>query len=127
MGKQNIVIVGGGAAGVNAARVLSPALDPAKYNLILINPLPYRIWLIAALRVVVSPDEQLQKDTMLPYDKVFTNGNGKFVEGVVKSIQPEKEGGGSVTLESGESIEYVVFAGSLFKKRELIVSQATVS
>jgi NADH dehydrogenase FAD-containing subunit len=110
MGKQNIVIVGGGSAGVGAARVLSRALDPSKYSLILINPLPYRVWLVATLRVVVSPNEQLEKDAMIPYDKIFANGNGKFVEGVVKSFKPDEEGpgGGSVTLESGESIAYVV-------------------
>jgi apoptosis-inducing factor 2 len=105
MSKQNIVIVGGGSTGVNAVKVLSRSLDASKYNLILINPLPYRIWLIGTLRVVVSSEEQLQKDVMLPYDKIFVNGNGKFVEGVVKSFEANKEGGGSVTLESGEKIK----------------------
>jgi NADH dehydrogenase FAD-containing subunit len=105
MSKQNIVIVGGGSAGVNAARTLSRSLDKSKYNLILINPLPYRIWLVATLRICVSPHDELQKDVMLPYDKLFANGNGKFVEGVVKSFEANKEGGGSVTLESGEKIE----------------------
>ena len=105
MSKQNIVIVGGGSAGVNAARTLSRSLDKSRYNLILINPLPYRIWLVGTLRVCVAPNDELQKDVMLPYDKIFTNGNGKFVEGVVKSFEANKEGGGSVTLESGEKIE----------------------
>ena len=105
MSKQNIVIVGGGSAGVNALRTLSSSLDKSKYNLILINPLPYRIWLVASLRVCVAPNEQLQKDIMISYDKLFANGNGKFVEGVVTSFEANKEGGGSVTLESGEKIE----------------------
>jgi NADH dehydrogenase FAD-containing subunit len=105
MSKQNIVIVGGGCAGSNAAKALSRTLDKSKYNLILINPLPYRIWLIGTLRLCVSPEEQLQKDVMLPYDKLFVNGNGKFVQGLVKSFEASKEGGGSVTLESGEKIE----------------------
>lgn len=105
MSKQNIVIVGGGSTGVNAVRTLSRALDKSKYNLILINPRPYRIWLIGTLRICVSPEEQLQKDVMLPYDKVFVDGNGEFVEGIVKSFEANKEGGGSVTLESGRKIE----------------------
>ncbi|KAG5635072.1 hypothetical protein H0H81_012541 [Sphagnurus paluster] len=104
---KNIVIVGGGAAGVNAAKVLSKTLDTSKYQLILINPLPYRIWLIATLRWSVTNDETLKKDITLPYDKIFANGNGKFVEGTVKSFQASKEGG-SVTLESGEVINYHV-------------------
>ncbi|KAG6909523.1 hypothetical protein DXG01_017080 [Tephrocybe rancida] len=105
MGKQNIVIVGGGGAGVNAAKVLSKTLDHSKYQLILINPLPYRIWLIATLRLAVTQDEALKKDVFLPYDKIFLNGNGKFVEGKVVSFEASKEGG-SVILESGEKIDY---------------------
>ena len=107
MGKQNIVIVGGGSAGVNAAKTLSRSLDASKYQLILINPLPYRIWLIATLRLTVSPQEGLKEEIMLPYDKIFAKGNGKFVEGTVASFEASKEGGGIVTLESGEKIEYV--------------------
>ncbi|KAF8075300.1 FAD/NAD(P)-binding domain-containing protein [Lyophyllum atratum] len=104
---KNIVIVGGGSAGVNAAKALSRTLDSSKYQLILINPLPYRIWLISTLRVIVTKDDALTKDTMLPYDKVFVNGKGKFIEGVVTSFESTKDGG-SVTLESGEKIDYHV-------------------
>ncbi|KAG6872840.1 hypothetical protein C0995_006010 [Termitomyces sp. Mi166 len=107
MVKRNIVIVGGGSAGVNAARALSKTLDPSKYGLILINPLPYRIWLVATLRLAVTQDKVLKKDIFLPYDKVFINGNGKFVQGKVVSFEHSKEGG-SVTLESGEKIDYHV-------------------
>jgi NADH dehydrogenase FAD-containing subunit len=103
---KNIVIVGGGGAGVTCAKALSRTLDSSKYQLILINPLPYRIWLVATLRLIVTNDDALKKDVMLPYDKIFTNGNGKFVEGTVKTFEATKEGG-SVILESGETIEYV--------------------
>ncbi|KAG6847570.1 hypothetical protein H0H93_007320 [Arthromyces matolae] len=105
MGKQNIVIIGGGSAGVAAAKTLSKALDPSKYQVIVINPLPYRIWLIATLRLAVTQDEALKNDIFLPYDKVFVNGNGKFVQGKVASFTHSKEGG-IVTLESGEKIDY---------------------
>ncbi|KAF5379373.1 hypothetical protein D9615_006582 [Tricholomella constricta] len=107
MSKKNIVIVGGGGAGVTAARALSRTLDSSKYELILINPLPYRIWLVASLRLIVTQDEALRKDIMLPFDKVFVNGKGKFVEGTVTSIDPTKDAS-SVTLESGEKIDYHV-------------------
>jgi hypothetical protein len=47
---------------------------------------------------------------MLPYDKLFVDGKGKFVQGVVKSFLPNKDGGGgTVTLESGETIECAFF------------------
>ncbi|KAG5353578.1 Apoptosis-inducing factor 2 [Termitomyces sp. T112] len=105
MAKRNIVIVGGGSAGVNTARALSKTLDSTKYELILINPLPYRIWLVATLRLAVTQDEALKNDIFLPYDKVFINGHGKFVQGKVVSFEQSKEGG-SVTLESGEKIDY---------------------
>lgn len=109
MAKKNIVIVGGGSAGGNAARALSRSLYSSKYQLILINPLPYRIWLIATLRMTVSDHhDSFQQDTLVPYDKIFINGNGKFVEGTVSSFTPAKEGtGGTVTLNSGEIFEYV--------------------
>ncbi|KAG5643925.1 hypothetical protein DXG03_009333 [Asterophora parasitica] len=105
MSKKNIVIVGGGAAGVGAAKALSKSLDSSKYQLILINPLPYRVWLVATLRLVVTKDEALKKDILLPYDKIFAKGKGKFVEGTVASIDATKDAS-SVTLESGEKIDY---------------------
>ncbi|GLB41479.1 putative FAD NAD-P-binding domain-containing protein [Lyophyllum shimeji] len=107
MSKKNIVIVGGGSGGANAARALSRTLDSSNYQLILINPLPYRIWLVGTLRAIVTNDETLKNDVMISYDKVFVNGNGKFVEGTVKSFEATKEGG-TVTLESGEKIDYHV-------------------
>jgi len=97
MSKKNIVVVGGGSAGANVVRALSRSLNTAEYQLILINPLPYRIWLIGTLRAVVSPE--FQKEIMVPYDKVFVDGKGTFVQGVVASFEASKEGGGSVTLE----------------------------
>lgn len=103
--KHNIVIVGGGSAGVNAVKTISKSLNYSKYNLILINPLPYRIWLVSALRVIVSQQDALEKESFLPYDRIFENGKGTFVEGVVAAIHPSKEGGGSVTLASGKPIE----------------------
>jgi NADPH-dependent 2,4-dienoyl-CoA reductase/sulfur reductase-like enzyme len=109
MSKKNIVIVGGGSAGVNAAKTLAKSIDASQYEIVLINPLPYRIWLIATLRLTVAPQEGLKEDILLPYDRVFTNGAGRFVEGTVASFEPSKGGGGVVTLESGEKIPYVAF------------------
>ena len=52
--KKNIVVVGGGAAGIPIARGLSAKLDASKYNLILINPRPYSIHMLAGARLTTS-------------------------------------------------------------------------
>lgn len=105
MAKRNIVIVGGGTAGVGAVKTLLQSLDASEYQVILINPLPYRIWIIASLRLTVAHEAGLQEQMMLPYDKIFVEGKpGKFVQGTVKSFEA-REDGGKVTLESGEIIE----------------------
>lgn len=105
--KKNIVIVGGGTAGVHAAKSLSRSLDADQYQLVLINPLPYRVWLIASLRLAVSPQEELKEITS-KYDKILSDGEAKFVQGTVTAIESSVGGGGSVTLESGEKIQYHV-------------------
>lgn len=103
--RKNIVIVGGGQAGAAAARELSGKLDAIKYNLILINARPYQIFLIATLRIVVSPVDDLQSDVFLPYNKLFINGNGTFVHGTVSAIT-DNGSGGVVSLESGDEVKY---------------------
>ncbi|KAF9456366.1 FAD/NAD(P)-binding domain-containing protein [Collybia nuda] len=106
MAKQNIVIVGGGAAGVAAAKILLQSLDASQYQTILINALPYRIWPLASLRLTVSHETGYQEQVMLPYDKIFIDGKpGRFVHGTVKSFEATEDSG-KVTLESGETIEY---------------------
>jgi NADH dehydrogenase FAD-containing subunit len=80
--KLNIIVVGGGY-GASTARLLSAQLDAEKYNLILINPLPYRIHLIATARLAVTDEGDFEHSAMLPYDRLFHNGNGTFKQGKV--------------------------------------------
>ncbi|KAI3600521.1 apoptosis-inducing factor-like mitchondrion-associated inducer of death [Moniliophthora roreri] len=102
-----IVIVGGGSAGVHVARPLSKALDPAKFNIIPINPRPYIIFLIPTLRVVVSDRDRLQEQTFVPYDRVFHNDNGTFVQGEAARInQKSGERHGEVVLTDGQRVGY---------------------
>ncbi|KAJ6511399.1 FAD/NAD(P)-binding domain-containing protein, partial [Mycena vitilis] len=102
-----VVVVGGGAAGVNIARPLSAQLDAAHYTLFLINPLPYRILLPAALRMVVSDTDDLATTALVPYDKIFQGGRGTFVQDSVESIHQEMGATtGFLTLGSGEELAY---------------------
>ncbi len=106
-GKLNVVVIGGGY-GALAARRISAYLDSSKYNLILINPRPYRIHLIACARMVVSDRDELTKSAFAAYDHVFYNDKGTFVQATVTSINKSEKTGGSVTLDSGEKIPFHV-------------------
>ena len=108
-GKKNVVVVGGGY-GANVARSISATLDVSKFNLILINPLPYRIHLVATARLVVSDQDKLEDAAFMSYDKLFHNGKGTFIQALVSSVEK-----GAVVLDSGERIPYfalVVATGS---------------
>ncbi|KAK7031196.1 hypothetical protein VNI00_013612 [Paramarasmius palmivorus] len=106
--KTNILVVGGGIAGISIAKYFS-SLDPAKFDIVLVNPRPYCIFLIPALRMVVSDQDRLEDKIILPYDKLFIRGNGKSVEGtVVKINQTPGERHGEVLLHDGETLGYDV-------------------
>uniref|UniRef100_A0A0W0GER0 FAD/NAD(P)-binding domain-containing protein n=1 Tax=Moniliophthora roreri TaxID=221103 RepID=A0A0W0GER0_MONRR len=82
--RTTILIVGGGSAGVNITRPLSKSLDPAKYNV-----------------------NHLEDQIMVPYDKLFHNGNGTFVQGEVTKInQKPGDTHGEVVLSNGKTLEY---------------------
>lgn len=109
--KKNVVVVGGGFAGVTIARALSAKLDTSKYNLILISPRAYNIHMIAGARINVDEAGKFEEQAFLPYDKLFVNGNGTKKTGVVTSISTNKEGkGGVLTLEDGETVSYHLLA-----------------
>ncbi|KAJ7151223.1 hypothetical protein C8R46DRAFT_1123597 [Mycena filopes] len=107
--RKSIVVVGGGSAGVNIARPLSSKLDPAKYKLVLVNPRPFRVLLPATLRAVVSDVDNLgtTEAALVPYDKVFHDGNGLFVQDSVTGVhQNAGEASGFLELGSGEQLPY---------------------
>ncbi|KAL0951560.1 hypothetical protein HGRIS_008242 [Hohenbuehelia grisea] len=115
---KNIVIVGGGGAGQTAARTLSQKLDASKYQIILIDPRPYRVLLPATLRVVTADTDNLAEEAFVPYDRTILNNAGQFVQGKVVSISSHSEKAGTVTLESGETIEYaylVLATGAIWR------------
>ncbi|KAJ8487258.1 hypothetical protein ONZ51_g4281 [Trametes cubensis] len=105
--RQNVVVVGGGWAGTLIARDLSAKLDASKYNLILVSDKPYFIHLIAGARFTVTAEGKLEDQALVPFDKLFHNGNGSVKIGKVVSVSGRAgEKGGEVVLEDGERIPY---------------------
>lgn len=118
MSKKNVVIVGGGSVGTAVARELSAKLDASKYSITLINDRPYFVFLVAGARLTVTAEDKLEDTALIPYDKLFHNGNGTVKIGKVVSISEGAAGkGGEVALENGERISYaslVLATGSVW-------------
>ncbi|KAL0581579.1 hypothetical protein V5O48_000509 [Marasmius crinis-equi] len=101
--KTTIVVVGGGVAGTNIARPLSKSLDPALYEIILINPRPYSIILPPCIRMITSDKNDLKENVLVPFDRLFINDNGRFVQGEVVGIDANAR---ELQLKSGETLGY---------------------
>jgi NADPH-dependent 2,4-dienoyl-CoA reductase/sulfur reductase-like enzyme len=106
--RQNVIIVGGGAAGASTARELSALLDPAKHRLILITARPHYTHLPGTIRMVVSSEEKLEERVFMPYVPDWLHGKGEVKVGRVESIEKSGEKGGRVVLADGETLDYSV-------------------
>ena len=121
--KIEIVIVGGGS-GAALATKLSAArskFDPAKYNITVITPLPYNVFLLAAARIAVTSEGSLDStnQAFIPLDKVFNSGKGanvaqagRVLQGRVVNVLEDR-----VELDNGSSLRYnylVLATGSVW-------------
>jgi NADH dehydrogenase FAD-containing subunit len=105
--RDNVVVVGGGISGVTVAQGLSKKLDHRKFNLILIEPRPFHVWLPAAARMVVTSDEKFAETAVFPFDRVFAKDKGTVRQDKVVSIKTGKgEEAGELELASGETLQY---------------------
>jgi len=122
--KLSVVVIGGGAAGVTVAQTLDKKLNPATHSVALITGRDYFLHLPATLRMLVTPQPELEHHAILPYDNVFGTGNGigrlsRVVHGKVDHVEENYGGaGGSVHLSNGEKIDWdalVIATGSVWK------------
>ena len=105
--RKDIVIVGGGIAGVLAAKALSAKLDHTRFNLILVDARTSFVHIIAGARMVVTSDGNLENEAVVPFDRMFPKGKGAHVLGTVTEIQETAPGkGGDLVLSNGEKIHY---------------------
>ena len=104
--KKNVVIVGGGYAGVHVAQYLTKQLDHAQYNLILLSPRPYYLHLIAALRMLVTDEGKLEERALVPFDRL---PGVTYVQGTLREIEETAPGkGGALHLADGDTLPYAV-------------------
>jgi apoptosis-inducing factor 2 len=96
--QPTVVVIGGGYAGVSAAKALDDVADVA-----LVEPKDAFVHNIAALRALVDPSWLPR--IYLPYDRLLTNGR------VIRD-RAAKVDAGQVTLASGDQIraDYIVLA-----------------
>ena len=106
--RQNVIIVGGGAAGASTARELSALLDPSKHRLILITARPHFTHLPGTIRMVVSSEEKLEDRVFMPYVPDWLHGKGEVKVGRVERVEGSGEKGGRVVLADGETLDYSV-------------------
>ena len=122
--KLSVVVIGGGAAGVTVAQTLDKKLNPATHSVTLITGRDYFLHLPATLRMLVTPEPDLEHHAVLPYDNIFGTGNGvgrlsRVVHDKVDHVDEKSGGeGGTVHLSNGERIDWdvlVIATGSVWK------------
>ncbi|KAF8804855.1 FAD/NAD(P)-binding domain-containing protein [Phlegmacium glaucopus] len=116
---KKIIIIGGGGAGAAIARTLSQQLDPKTHSITLMEEREYYLHYPAALRMLVSSEDQLEEKVLLPYRSLLVNGNGVIVHEKAAAITSKgAAGGGVVTTDSGKTYPYdvlVIASGSLWE------------
>ena len=122
--KLSVVVIGGGGAGITVAQTLDKKLNPATHSVTLITGRDYFLHLPATLRMLVTPEPDLEHNAVLPYDNLFGTGNGvgrlsRVVHGKVDHVEENSGGeGGSVHLSSREKIDWdvlIIASGSVWK------------
>lgn len=116
--KTEIIIIGGGVAGVVTAQTLDKKLDPQRHSVTLLTEFDYLRHHPAAIRAFVTAEGNLEKDICLPYDNVFgkdkKGSSGRLAKIKIAKVTSVEEtsDGGFVHLENNERLhwDYLVIA-----------------
>ena len=85
MSKKNVVVLGGGYAGIATINKLKGAL-PRIYRIVLVEKQEFMYARIAALRAATSED--IAEDALIPYDRLFASPDaGVVVKASVTQIK----------------------------------------
>ena len=103
---KNIVIVGGGCAGVFVAKELATKIDASKNRIILITSSHRFVHLPSTLRAATTSEGQLENESFMEYGTNFLRGKGEVKHATVTSFTAGTPG--QVTLSTGETVEYEV-------------------
>ena len=102
MSTQNIVIVGGGGAGVSLAVTLAAQLPKVStgYRVVLLTKRECYAHLLAMLRLAVNSEAEVDKKALIPYDQILPGDVGSYKIGeVTKIVRGSSAGaGGDVEL-----------------------------
>ncbi|KAF8875027.1 hypothetical protein CPB84DRAFT_1796937 [Gymnopilus junonius] len=111
---QNIVIVGGGCAGLSVFNALHAKLSKVssstKTSLTLITSRPFFTHIPALLRTAVTSEGHLEERILIPLTaERFTQGNNKLiVASVVNVVDDSVQGQHHVVLDNGETVSFSV-------------------
>ena len=103
---KNIVIVGGGCAGVLVAKDLAPKIDSSKHRIILITSSHRFVHLPSTLRAATTSEGHLENESFMEYGTNFLKGKGEVKHATVTSFTAGTPG--QVKLSTGETVDYEV-------------------